>query len=207
MKKLVLTSAVLCSSFLSADGIGINLGPIDVGIGVDRGSSYDDGYYYQERPAYGPNYRPMAQAYGNPNQMEGLLCQAITNQNQIEIVVEKREVVNAKEAKIVTKKVVVEPYGLAATQDGQPVLRGNIVSGKNIKEMIIKFDEDHFKTDEKKEEKSSSWFSSAKVANLDISNVSSVNVINNSHFDVPKDYTGFNDDSLFVICEIPVVKK
>ena len=205
MKKILTSCLLLCSTALSAEGYEIQINPMNRGVGMNDGAYYNDGDYDDESSA-GDNRGYMGRSMMRPADVANQLCQAISNQNQIEIVVEKREIVNSKELRVEVKKVVVEPYGLAVTQNGQPVVRGNIVSDKMIKEVTVKFGDDRFDTSKKDKDvnTSSSWFSSSNK-NLDISRVRAINPTN-TRFDAPKDYKGFEDNSLNVICEIQPVK-
>lgn len=207
MKKIITSCLLLCSTALSAEGIGINVGPLNMGIGTNDGAYYNDGDYDDESPA-GDNRGYMGRFVMRPADVANQLCQAISNQNQIEVVIEKREIVNSKELRVEVKKVVVEPYGLAVTQNGQPLIRGNVVSEKTVKEVTVKFSDDRFDTSKKDQDEnaSSSWFGSSKLKNLNLSRVRAINPTN-TRFDAPKDYKGFEDNSLNVICEIQPVKK
>ena len=207
MKKIITSCLLLCSTALSAEGYEIQINPMNRGVGMNDGANYNDGDYDDESSA-GDNRGSMMDRFTmRPADVANQLCQAISNQNQIEIVVEKREIVNSKELRVEVKRVVVEPYGLAVTQNGQPVVRGNVVSDKMIKEVTVKFSDDRFDTSKKDQDanKSSSWFSSSSK-NLDISRVRAINPTN-KRFDAPTDYKGFEDNSLNVICEIQPVKK
>jgi hypothetical protein len=104
--------------------------------------------------------------------------------------------------KIVTKHLIVEPYAFGITNEGKPVLRGKVVEEKVIQEVTVKYGEDQF-TDAQKDHKASGWFQSSDKLNIDIQNVSSLQVLN-THFDAPKDYKGLKDDNVKVICELPI---
>lgn len=138
------------------------------------------------------------------------ICAAISNQQRLEIIVEGVETVSTKEKKVVTRKLIVEPYAFGMTQNGAPLLRGNVVEDKLIKEVTIKNEDDIYDesavTTEKKKGFFSGLFSSDTKVTLDIRRVSEINVIAGSHFDIPSDYKGIQDPNIQVICQLPVIK-
>jgi hypothetical protein len=97
------------------------------------------------------------------------------------------------------------------------VLRGNIVNEKLIKEVSIKYGEDKFGdgedandwSDRKEDGFFSGWFKSDKSQNtdIDIQKISNLYVINDSHFDAPKNYKGLKDDNIHVICQLPISRE
>lgn len=171
-----------------ADGFGFNIGPFDMQFGVRTGSS--DGSYVVERRT----------ALDNP------ICAAISSQQQLGFTVEGKEIISTKEIKIVTKHLIVEPYAFGVTQDGKPILRGNVVNEKLIKEVSVKYGEERF-DDSNREKGYSGWFKSSDKKNIDVENISDVQVIANSHFDAPKNYEGIKEENIKVICQIPVKAK
>jgi hypothetical protein len=76
--KLFLLLGAIFSQSLIADGIGFNVGPFSLQLSVDGPT-----FYEIQRPI-----------------VENPLCLAITQQNQLEFVVERAEKLNAKEVKI-----------------------------------------------------------------------------------------------------------
>jgi hypothetical protein len=133
------------------------------------------------------------------------ICNAISHQQRLEMLVEGKETVSAKEMKIVTKKLTVEPYAFGITKEGKPILRGNVIEEKQLREIRIKYEDDKFDTASEKEKSFSGWFSSGKDKNIDIRKVSDLHVVEDSHFDVPKDYQPIKDEDIHVICQLPVL--
>lgn len=182
----LILSALLLSSSAFAEGFGFNVGPFDMQI--DATGFYDE--------------------HDKKDLLDHPICYAIFNQKRLDMVVEGKEMVNSKEIKFITKRLIIEPYVFGMTQDEKPVLRGNVVSEKFIKEVTIRYGEDHFaesgKGSERKEKGFfSGWFKSDKSQNIDIETLSNLHVVNDSHFDVPEDYKGLKDDNIRVICQLP----
>lgn len=187
-KTSVLALSLLANSVFGV-GLGISVGPFDLNFGV----SYD---------TYAVTHRHF---------LDNPICNAITDQNRLEIILEQAENVSTKEKKIVTKKIIVEPYAFGVTREGRPILRGNVVEEKLIKEITLKygdeqFDESTIASDDKKDGFLSGLFTSDKNINIDIRRIAQIQVINGSHFDVPKDYKGITDTNIRVICQLPVMK-
>lgn len=133
------------------------------------------------------------------------ICTAIENQQRLAITVEGVETVSTKEKKIVTKRVVVEPYAFGITRQGAPVLRGNVVEEKMLQEVTVKYGEDRFAESMVSKDKGffAGFFNSDKKSPIDIRKVTMIEVIPDSHFDAPKDYQGLTDENVEVICELP----
>lgn len=186
MIKSFLLGSLLLTSSIYGDGFGFALGPFSLEFRADGG-----------------NYVEHATFLDNP------FCNAIRNQKRVEIIVEGKETVNPKELKIVTKRLVVEPHAFGINKEGTPILNGNVIEEKQIKEVTVKFEEEQFNvTDKKKGGFFSGWFKSDKNQNVDIRKVKDVHVIEGSHFDAPKNYKGFaKEDNIQVICELPVHSK
>lgn len=174
--------SMLITSLCFADGFGFNLGPFSMQFNV-----------YADRNDYRATFT-------DP------FCFAIAQQKQIEMVVEGTEKLNAREIKIVTKKLIVEPYAFAIARDGKPLLNGNVAEEKLVREVTVKYGEDRF--EEETAEKTgkgffSGLFNSDKSKNIDIRRVSDIRIIENSHFDAPKDFKGLQDNNVRVICQLP----
>lgn len=140
------------------------------------------------------------------------ICDAIENRQQLAITVEGVENVSTKEKKIVTKRVIVEPYAFGVTKQGAPVLRGNVVEEKMLQEVSLKYGDDMFDEatvpkDSKDKGFFSGLFSSDNKTNIDIRKVSVIEVIEGSHFDAPKDFKGLEAENIDVICQLPVAGK
>ena len=169
-----------------ADGFGFDLGPFNM-------------HFNASEPDFLTSNRSMLQ---NP------VCQAITNRNQIEFTVQGSEVINAKEKKMVTKSLILEPYAFGITNDGRPALRGKVVKEKLIREVTVKFGDDKFDESAPKEKGYfTGKFSSDTNKNIDISRVSDIRVLDDVQFDAPKDFKGIREDNFQVICQLPVVEK
>lgn len=94
---------------------------------------------------------------------------------------------------------------VGVTRDGKPILRGNVVQEKLIREVTVKYGDERFDEPfDKSDDQTifSGVFSSEKVKNLDISRVMQVQVIPDSHFAIPKNYQGIEDENIHVICEL-----
>lgn len=187
IKSLIIASMLVAGSAY-ADGFGFDLGLFNMHFGASQ-----------------PEYMS-----SNRNVLENPICQAISNQEQIEFTVRGVENINAKERKMITKTIIVEPYAFGVTNDGKPVLRGKVVSEKLVREVTVKFGEDKFddKADASKDKGYfTGKFSSDTKKNIDISRVSDIHIVDNSHFDAPKDYKALKDDNVRVICQLPVVQE
>lgn len=175
----------LVSSSAYAEGIGFNIGPFSMQFNVG-------GTYYAE---------------DHKDILDFPLCFAISNLKQVDMVVEAEEKISSTESRFTTKRILVEPYAFGVTKEGQPVLRGNIVSEKLIKEVIVKYGEDKFNEEGKWSKKEgnffSGWFKSDTSQNIDIQKISNIFVLQNSHFDAPKNYKGLRDENIQVICQLP----
>lgn len=182
----LLFGSMLIAGSASADGFGFNLGPFDMQFGIGN-NGYSNGGYVIEHHSI----------------LDNPICEAISNQLQLGFTVEGKEVVNAKEIKIVTKRLIVEPYAFGVTRDGKPVLRGKVVADKLLKEITVKYGEERFE-EPQKEKGISGWFHSSDKKDIDIQNISDVQVLANTRFDVPKDFEGMKDDNVRVICQLPV---
>lgn len=183
--RLIMAISLLTGT-LFAEGIGFNIGPFSMQFNVG-------GTYYAE---------------DHKDILDFPLCFAISNQKQVDMVVEAEQKLNAKETRFTTKRILVEPYAFGVTKQGQPILRGNIVKEKLIKEVTIKYGEDKFneegKWSKKEENFFSGWFKSDKDQNIDIQKISNLYVIQGSHFDAPKNYKGITDENIQVICQLPI---
>jgi len=192
LRSVILASSLLVSAAY-ADGAGIYLGPFSLEFGVnDYGPGRDRDYETFQRST-----------------LDTPICTAISNLKQLAITVEVADTVSKTEKKITTKSFVVEPYAYGTTMSGKPVLRGNVVSEKVIKEETLKYGDEHFddsKSTAKKEDNSYFFgmFSSSKDVNIDIRRVIDIQVINDSHFDAPKNYKGIEDKDVQINCQVPV---
>lgn len=145
--------------------------------------------------------------------LDSAICNAISNQRHLTMTVQAKDITSAKEVKVVTREITIEPYAYGMTRDGKPVLRGNVIEDKNVKEVTVTFAEDKFDTDQKSSDNAdqpkkqgffAGMFSSSSGTNVDISRVRNVQVVEGTHFDAPKDFKGFQDDTIHVVCELPI---
>ena len=188
MKKFMLATLIFFSaSALNADGLGIELGPFSLSLQGDF-----EGEPIRDRRSI----------------LDSPLCIAISEQKQMEFVVEEENVTSKSETVYVRKAITIEPYLFGINRKGQPVLYGNIVAQKNIKEVTTKYgDENTSDTKEKKKGFFSGLFSSKKdknkVSTINLRKVSGIRVLEDSHFEAPKDIDDIaKDDDIDVICKI-----
>lgn len=187
---LAIIAATLVTGSVYADGFGFNVGPFNLQFG-----------------GYGADYVP-----NDRNALDQPICYAISHQNRLDIAVEGVEIVNSKEKKIVSKRLIVEPYAFGVTREGKPILRGNIIEEKLIKEVTVKYGDEKFEEAAvSKDDKDKGYFSGKlstdKNQNIDIRKVVEIKVLKDWHFDAPKDYKGLNDENIQVICQLPVAEK
>jgi hypothetical protein len=188
LHKLALSSLFLAGS-LHSDGVGLEIGPFNLNIGIDDD---EDGRLAPNRPFL-----------GNP------ICQAIAVQSRVTLILEAKEVTNSREMHVLTKRVIIEPYAFGFSGNGTPLLKGNVIEEKTVEEVTIKVDEDRFRAvnqdNQKKKGLFADWFKSETtgINTLDLSNIKNIQIVPNSHFEVPKDYKGFKDDEdVRLICEL-----
>jgi hypothetical protein len=225
LKKMIILAAVSTTLFASIpnlEGFGLNFGPFDLRFGEDNGRD-DRGYEGSRREAI----------------LDNPICRAISQQQKLEFLVEGKEKINAKEVKITTKRVTVEPYAFGFTKDRQPVLRGAVVDEKLVREVTIKFGENQpeaeapgnnpnhvsaqakesdditIEVKNKGEEQNNKSFSGLfrshkskeNVESLNLTKVGNIHILENSHFDVPKNLkTLFKDDIDQVVCQVPSLR-
>lgn len=172
------------------------------------GTAYGDGF--------GIGIGPFSLQFGSPvqsytiihrNVLDNPICYAISNQKRLEMIVEGSENISTKEKRVITKRLVVEPYAFGVNRDDQPILRGNVVEEKVLKEIIVKYGEDQFDETSVSEKDTnggffSGLFTSGSVKNLDIRKVVQVHVIDESRFEIPRGYKPVDDKDIHVICEI-----
>ncbi len=201
----LVVSASLFTGALAAQGFDFGAGPFSLQFGYGDGNGNGDGN--------GGGY--IMQQDTRADRLDNPICMAISHQQRLAITVVSKEIVSTKEKKVVIKKLIIEPYAFGTTQDGKPVLKGNVVEDKTVKEVSVTYGEDKFnKQDESKgntpQKKGffSGMFSSNSGSNIDISKIGELEIVENSHFDVPKDFKGFQpDDKVQIICELPTPSK
>jgi hypothetical protein len=181
--------AFLFTTSAHAIGFGFDLGPFNLQLDAPVGG------YIEDRDSI----------------VDDPICYAISHQQRLSITVEGMENISTKERKIVTKQVIVEPYAFGVRESGAPVLRGNVVEDKMIKEITVKTGEDTFYSPQVLENDQDKGFFSATFqsdtkANIDVRKVTKIEVIEESHFDVPKDFKGLQEEGVEVICQLPIAK-
>lgn len=220
MKKMLFLAYASTSLFAGyLEGFGLTFGPFDMRFGDESSPGYRRNEYPRRE-----------EVLDNP------ICRAISQQQQVEFLVELKEKINAKEMKITTKRVLVDPYAFGFTKEQQPILRGAVVDEKLVREVTIKFGEDQVPDEKardnnqnrvsaranesdnisvevknKNEEQNNKSFSGVfrshkskeNVESLNITKVSNLHILENSHFDVPKNLkTLFKDDITQVVCQV-----
>ena len=195
MKKLIILANLICVTSLSAMGFDFQLGPFNMQFGIAS---------------------PLSKEF-----VDTPICYAISHQNQLEIIVVGKERPSPNEIKITSKRIVIEPYAFGFNSDRQPILEGNLVEAEMLKEVSIKYgeknryqkkmDDDQESFEHEKEGFFSGFFKSRKSKSnfytVDIRQVKEINVIENSHFEIPKNFDEtFKDEMEEVVCQIPSLK-
>jgi hypothetical protein len=170
-------------------GAGVSFGPFN----FEFSAGFDD--------SFGPGMRLSGRLY-DP------ICRAITQQKKLQFVSLSREKINDNEIKFTTKIVTVEPYAYGFTKEKQPVLRGAVTEEKLLKEVTVKSGDDMSDDQRDDEGYFAGYFRSPKsqggVESLDVTKVRDVRVIEDSHFDAPKDLGSiFKEDIAQVVCQVP----
>jgi hypothetical protein len=186
---MIITSTLLAGPLFSL-GIGFDLGPFDLEFGAAPSG------YVAERGI----------------RLDNPLCFAIDHQKRVALIMELKETLNSKEMKIVTKKLVVDPYAFGFTREKKPILRGNVVGEKELKQVTIKYADDEF-DDAQASKAGQNWFtgwftSKEKLSTIDISKVISIEIIDDSYFTVPDNLsTTFKDEIYEVVCQVHSIEK
>lgn len=210
----LLLGLLLATQTARAD-VGFEVGPFRLGFfpserhyyRSDDGEYYysDDGYYYRNddrRYHRADNYRYRAAPADYRSirvELDSPICYAISNQKRLEMVVNVVEEGSSGTKNLVTRKLVVEPHAFGTSNQGDPILKGTVVSDERVRQVAL--------TDERRTEEPSSFsglFTSQKNATVDIRRVVKVTVIENSHFDMPTDFKGMDEAEGQVICQLPV---
>jgi hypothetical protein len=170
-------------------GAGVSFGPFD----IQFSAGFDD--------SFGPGMRRSSMFY-DP------ICRAISQQKKLQFVSLSSEKINDNELKFTTKLVTVEPYAYGFTSEKQPVLRGVVTEEKLLKEVTVKSGDDVLNNQRDDEGYFAGHFRSPKsqggVESLNITKVKDVRVIEDSHFDAPKDLGSiFKEDIAQVVCQVP----
>lgn len=148
----------------------------------------------------------------NRADLDDPICDAIFLHKRLELVLESDDS-SKNERKLVTKRIIVEPYLFGIDKNDRPILRGNIISESLMKEVTVRYGDDEQPSAEERknsdEEKKGSLFgifSSKKSSNLGVNSLNArkitrIKIIENSHFDAPEkeDYDG---DIKEIICVI-----
>lgn len=182
------TALIAIASPMSLQGLSIGLGPFSVQLLPDAGIVPSD-VYFVDRP----------------------ICYAISAHKQLEILVENKETTEKNEQKVEVKKIIVDPYVFGMGKKGLPILQGNVVEEKMVKEITIKYGEDVDIEAENKEWKSKQkigffsghFFSQKnKTTSINFQKVIDFRVLENSHFEVPEKLETSNEEIVRVICQV-----
>ncbi|MBA3236890.1 MAG: hypothetical protein H0T62_00880 [Parachlamydiaceae bacterium] len=217
---IIFTSLLLVKPIFAADAIDFRLGFFNMEfnpIGREYLINYGSGW----EKRHIPNSRAF---------IDAPICYAISNQKNLEIVVELNEYINMKEKKIVTKRLTVEPHVIGYTQEGTLELRGKITREEMLKSVTIKYREDKFvdpidprepndkdidESEDGSEEYTTfydtgffrgEYFSSGKNYSVEIKRIKWIKVLKKSHFELPKSYKLDNRNFIKIICQLPEVK-
>ncbi len=186
--------AAALSTNVMGIGLGVQLGPFELGLGLgvnDNGGDVDNRLYRFEDP----------------------ICYAIGNRRLLEMDVEWKERVSKTETTSTLKRITIEPYLFGRAENGQPVLRGNIVAERVLREISVKYgDEAQGQFDEEQDVSgplSGTYRTPPKgksgrgVQTVNIRRVASIRVVEGGHFVPPKDYNQiFQGDVAEVICTV-----
>lgn len=216
LSSCVLVTLLLSGQAFSIDGFDFQLGPFNIEFNP-VGREYQVNYGSRWEPRFIPNSRAF---------LDTPICYAISNFKKLELVVELHEYINKKEKKVLISKLIVEPYVFGFTHEGNLDLKGKIVTGNMLKEVRIKYGIDRFvdpsipnnKNDEvdENEDESDDYttyydtgyykgkYSSEKYKGIDIRRIRRIQVIEDSFFEIPKNYKQDNRDFLKIICQLPV---
>jgi hypothetical protein len=175
----------------------------------------------QQVSAFGIQVGPFSLQLGGVRINRALLkeepvCYAIEKQKQLELLIKSVET-SKLERKISIQRVVIEPY-LFGLKEGQPIIQGNIISQKMVKEITVKYGEDESDFDDDDEEERDYYINKYKksgifgklsffkdrneVKTFDIQDVLDLYVLEDSHFDVPKSLENLKTENVEVICRI-----
>lgn len=156
----------------------------------------------------------------NKGILDNPICYGITHHKAIVMLLIIRERISNDEIKFTTKRLVVEPYAFAVTKDLEPILEGNITEEVTVKHVITKYVDEPMQEELQalpltyksvaenpiKQNPSffKKWFSSDStvIQKVDIRDVVNIQVLDDRLFTPDKEYKGFSDENLKVICQI-----
>ncbi len=135
------------------------------------------------------------------------ICYAIREQKQLAMIVETKETVSKNEFKISIKRVVIEPYAYGFSRDDLPLLSGNLVSEKLIREVYLKYGDDYNNntaTNQNKRPLNGRLASNNREATFELNSISHIRVMENSHFNLPASFSEkMTADFQRFVCQIP----
>ena len=189
---------------LNTPGFSFNLGPFHFGGG---GTMQERHPYSQARMI-------------NRNAINRSLCYAITQQKQVEVIVRQVDKISDTEKKITLKKLIINPYVLGMDKNHHPILRANVADEKIIKEVTVKYsaeakaspqeqDVAYDFSNQTADRKPLVLPAKGETGEINIFQFKSIRVMEDSHFDAPKDFDKLFKDTLAqVFCHInrPVEK-
>lgn len=177
----------------SLQALGFGVGPFDLNFAAGWDTSDDDRFGYVSDP----------------------ICSAIENQKKIEVIVKFVDQKSDNELKIIKKRLTVEPYAFGFNNDHQPILQGNVVSEKMVKEVTIKYGDEEVRKSRVGKEKKNGFFSGmfkskkndyGNYGSVNIQRIGEIRILEDSHFDVPKDFEkNFADEDnemTEVVCKV-----
>lgn len=145
------------------------------------------------------------------------ICYAIENHARLELFIGSKDETSDKETKVTVKKITIDPYLFGIDPEGRPVLQGNVINSEVIKEVTITYSDAKYKNedlqrrqkfqnngrrgpqdnqdDQDNQDNGSQAAAQQDKKNpennaktgLNIANVSFIRVLDQTHFDVPKD--------------------
>lgn len=206
---MALLGSVSASSLFS---LGVSVGPFSLsldGVGV-----YDEGYgdrgYIVGRRGTPVVVQRRLQMFDNP------ICYAIQQRKLLEMTVEWTENIDAKNLKSTIKRITIEPYLFGRDRNGNPILRGKIISDVMLKEVAVKFGDEPRDPNADWRPPAQDAFSgrynslpaekgpaAGNLDTLSVERITNVRVIERSQFNPPKDFSEiFKDGIAEVICTV-----
>ena len=124
--------------------------------------------------------------------------------------------VNDKEIKITTKKIIINPYVFGLNKNQHLVIRAQVADEKVLKEVTVKYSDEE-KADQQQKDiaandadqqqkdvaKAPVIPAKGETGEIDIFQIRNIRVMEDSHFDAPKDFDKIFKDTLSqVFCHI-----
>lgn len=193
IKKFMIAGLVALTALsvsTNAEAFGVSIGPFELQLEAGMDSSHRLGIW--EEP----------------------ICSAIANRHLLEISTEWAEHSSNTETKIITKTITMEPYLFGRNAKGQPILRGNIVSEKVVREVTIKenMDKDSKEPPHKfhplSDKKANEEEKDGNVRSVNLRKITEIHVIEGSKFNAPKNFDAiFKKDVVETVCVVRIAPK